>query len=317
MGANRNLNRAFNVSDKSAWIVLVAAWAVYSYFTFQTPAGQAMAKYRIDAFQISLLRWSVVIPVLFIWSAILYSYLKLKDYSQTIIKSKDGQGFRSISYGVLFMLLSSALSSYVSLAMQFMASDPIVKKSLSILNNYIVVLFSLLSFYLIWKGSRKLLELTSSTQKVKRHNAVIFFVVFLLAVPYIYFVIQNPIRSISSNPEIASTYNLPDVLIFSTIIVPYILSWALGIFSVVNMSVFKEETKGIIYRAVLGKFYKGFLTVIVLVISLQYLTQFSTFFAYAGLSTILGIIYVILLVDAIGLLYVAEGARQLTKIETV
>ncbi|HSW47813.1 MAG TPA: hypothetical protein VLG67_01920 [Candidatus Saccharimonadales bacterium] len=317
MTENNTLNPTPKYPDKSAWILLFLTWVVYAYFTFQTPAQQAMTRYKIDAFQISLLRWSVVIPVLFIWSAILYSYLKLKDYSLTIIKSKDGQGFRFISYGVLFMLISSAVSSFITLAVQFLVKDQIVTNNLRILNNYILVVFSLLSFYLIWKGSKEFLELVNAEKKAKKQNPIVLFVIALLSFPYIYFVLQNPIRSMSGLPDVPSTYNLPDILIFSTIVLPYIISWSFGIFSIVNMSVFKDETKGIIYKTVLSKFYKGFLTVIILVISLQYLTQFSTFFTQASLSTLLVIIYIILLVDAAGLVYVAQGAKQLNRIETV
>lgn len=264
-----------------------------------------------------MLRISVVVPMLFIWSAILYSFLKLHDYSQKIIKSKDGVGFRFISNGIFFILLSSIVSSYLSLYIQFVPGNQIFLRDLRILNNYIQVVFSLLSFYLIWKGSKKFVDMVNAGKKVNKQRPYVIFSLVLISLPYIYFVFQNSVRSFSSSPDVISTYNLPDILIFPTIVLPYIISWWFGIMSVVNMSAFKEETKGVIYKSVLDKFYKGFLTVILLFISLQYFTQFSAFFTNAGLSLILVIIYVILLIDAVGFIFVARGTKSLNKLEIV
>ncbi len=299
-----------------AWIGLGIIWGIYSYLTFQTPSQQATTRYNLDVVQLNLLKLTVIIPVLIIWSAILYSCLKLHSYSQIIIHSEDGRAFRLIAQGVFFMLVSSISSSYISLFIQFSQNNPGLVVNLRILNNYVVVFLALSSFYLIWKGSRKLITIANAEKKIKKQAKFIWFSVFMLSFPYVYFVLQNPVRNVSDMAGINSTYNLPDVLILATIVAPYILTWLLGIYSVVNMSIFKEETKGIIYKNVLGKFYRGFLTVIVLVISMQYLTQFSTFLSQANLSIILIIVYIILFVNALGLMMVANGARQLTKIET-
>lgn len=306
-----------NKKNNLSWAVLLIIWAAYSYFSFQTPSQQAMVKYQLDAFQIGLLRVSIILPVLLIWSALLYSCLRLTDYFQAIIKSDDGKGFRLVTAGLFSMLVSSVATSYISLFIQFSQNNHELVKSLRILSNYTGVFFALLSFFLIWRGSKKLVTMINADNKVKKQGKIIWFSVLLLAFPYIYFVLQNPIRSVSSVPGINSTYNLPDVLIFTTIVAPYILTWLLGIYSVVNMSVFKEETEGIIYKNVFDKFYKGFLTVILLAISLQYLTQFSVFLSNTALSILLSIIYLILFVNIIGLVLVAEGAKQLIKIETI
>ncbi len=303
--------------DIIAWLVLFALWGVYAYFTFIAPNREALARYHIDAFQLNFLKFTIAVPVLIIWSAMLYSCLKLYDYSQTILKSEDGQAFRLITQGIFFMLVSNVATTYISLLVQFSQNDQALVKSLRISSNYIGVFLALLSFFLLWKGSKKLISMVHAEKKVKQHGKFIWFSVLLLSLPYIYFVLQNPVRSVSNVVGVNSTYNLPDLLIFITIVAPYILTWLLGIYSIVNMSIFREETNGIIYKNVLGKFYKGFLTVIIFVISLQYLTQFSTFFANANLSIILVLVYAILVIDAVGLVLVAEGARQLTKIETI
>lgn len=317
MNKNQKLNTSKNSTEYIYWIGLLLIWGIYSYYTFQTSSQKAMIKYNLGSFQLSMLRISVVVPMLFIWSAILYSFLKLHDYSQKIIKSKDGVGFRFISNGIFFILLSSIVSSYLSLYIQFVPGNQIFLRDLRILNNYIQVVFSLLSFYLIWKGSKKFVDMVNAGKKVNKQRPYVIFSLVLISLPYIYFVFQNSVRSFSSSPDIISTYNLPDILIFPTIVLPYIISWWFGIMSVVNMSAFKEETKGVIYKSVLDKFYKGFLTVILLFISLQYFTQFSAFFTNAGLSLILVIIYVILLIDAVGFIFVARGTKSLNKLEIV
>ena len=140
--------------------------------------------------------------------------------------------------------------------------------------------------------------------------------IILLSIPYIYLVLQNPLRSQSVSPGLTSTYNLPDVLIFSTIVLPYIISWLLGLLALTNMTVFGKETKGIFYKNALKIFYNGFWIIIILAIALQYLTQFSLFFSNATLSIILFIIYLILLADIVGFISMALGANRLSKIET-
>ena len=308
---NQNLT-----SDWYAWIGLFIIWAVYSYLTFQTPSEQAIAKYQISLYQITLLKFSIIVPVSFIWAAILYSSLKLYSYSQKIITSEDGQGFRLIAHGVFFFLVASIVSSLISLIIQFYPSNLELVKNLTILNNYVMVAFSFVSFYFVWLGSKKLVNMIHAQKKVKKRSIIIWITVIILSIPYVYLVLQNPIRSISSDPNLHSTYNLPDVLIFPTIVLPYIICWLLGLLALLNMSIFGKETKGIFYKNALKKFYYGFWIIIVLAIALQYLTQFSLFFSNAALSIILFIIYIILLVDIVGFIFMATGAINLSKIET-
>ncbi|HSX09007.1 MAG TPA: hypothetical protein VLF93_02555 [Candidatus Saccharimonadales bacterium] len=309
-------NEQLLISDRYVWIGLLVIWVLYSYLTFQTPSGQAITKYQISLYQITLLKFSIIVPVSFIWAAILYCSLKLYRYSQTIITSVDGQGFRSIAHGVFFFLIASILSSFISLGAQFYPNYPELVKNVSILNNYVMVAFSFVSFYFIWLGSKKLVTMINAEKKAKKLGVAMWFTVILLSLPYIYLVLHTPLRSMSTNPNLQSTYNLPDVLIFSTIVLPYILSWLLGLLALTNMSVFGKETKGIFYKNALKKFYKGFWIIIILAISLQYLTQFSLFFSNATLSIILFIIYLILLVDIAGFIFMAIGANRLSKIET-
>ena len=314
--SKQKTNEHLLISDRYIWIGLLVIWVLYSYLTFQTPSGQAITKYQISLYQINLLKFSIIVPVSFIWSAILYSSLKLYRYSQAIITSIDGQGFRLIAHGVFFFLVVSIISSFISLGAQFYPNNPELTKNVSILNNYVMVAFSFVSFYLIWLGSKKLIAMIHAEKKAKKQSITMWVTVILLSIPYIYFVLQNPLRSQSANPTLPSTYNLPDVLIFSTIVLPYILSWLMGLLALTNMSVFGKETKGIFYKNALRKFYNGFWIIIILAISLQYLTQFSLFFSNATLSIILFIIYLILLVDIAGFIFMAIGANQLSKIET-
>src|ERR1700722_6026709 len=114
----QKINQFFEPSDRYAWIGLFIIWVIYSYLIFQTPSGMAITKYQISLYQITLLKFSIIVPVSFIWAAILYSSLKLYQYSQAIITSADGQGFRSIAHGVFFFLVASIISSFVSLGAQ-------------------------------------------------------------------------------------------------------------------------------------------------------------------------------------------------------
>ncbi|MDE2026164.1 MAG: hypothetical protein KGJ07_06725 [Patescibacteria group bacterium] len=313
---NKKASTYLWTTDKYAWIALLFLWGTYSYLTFQTPSGQAIAKYQISLYQITLLKFSIIVPVSFIWAAILYSSLKLYTYSETIISSGDGQGFRQIAHGVFFFLVASIVSSFITLGAQFYPNNLELAKYVTILNNYVMVIFSFVSFYFIWLGSKKLLQMINAEKKAKKQNIVMGIIATLLSIPYIYLVIQNPLRSISTNPQINSTYSLPDVLIFPTIVLPYVLCWFLGLLALKNMSIFGKETKGIFYKNALKKFYYGFWIIIVLAITLQYLTQFSLFFSNATLSVILFIIYLILLVDIVGFILMAIGANNLSKIET-
>src|SRR3984957_6109423 len=116
--SKQKTNEHFLISDRYIWICLLVIWILYSYLTFQTPSGMAITKYQISLYQITLLKFSIIVPVSFIWAAILYSSLKLYQYSQAIITSADGQGFRSIAHGVFFFLVASIISSFVSLGAQ-------------------------------------------------------------------------------------------------------------------------------------------------------------------------------------------------------
>lgn len=135
---------------------------------------------------------------------------------------------------------------------------------------------------------------------------------------YVWAVFHNSHRTITENPLLVRpTYFLEDWLIVLTIVIPYLITWTVGGLAILNIRSFAMDVPGKIYRRSFNNITYGLLTIILLGIGLQLLTQAATVFADSSLKVILLLVYLIILIMAAGYLYLARGARQLTDIEEI
>lgn len=305
--------------SKKIWYAYIAAVAVYMLLTFLTPTDpDTLARYEITANQARLLGLTVSIPLIIIWFAAAYGFDKFKRYSQAIQSEPDGQALGHIANGLGILALSMPVTSIVSNIFKYVThNSDSAQSATTIVSNYLDILFALSAFWLIYKGSRELINLVRRKKDQIRHNNFVFIVIGLLAFAYTYFTFQNPNRRVPSGSIEGAAYYLPDWLILFTIILPYLFVWFIGMQAAANISKYNSSVKGVLYKQVLGFLTKGVIGIIAVSILLQFLTNSASFFRTVSLTPLLGIIYLLIIAMATGYIFVAIGAKKLQKIEEV
>jgi hypothetical protein len=124
-------------------------------------------------------------------------------------------------------------------------------------------------------------------------------------------------RNNTPDPGKYSSFYLPDGMIFFSLALPYLIGWALGIKSALNIWSYMRDVKGTIYKAALRRLVVGLLLVLAFAVIIQLFVAFSTYFAKSGLAALLLIVYLLILFYSFGYLIIASGTKNLNKIEKV
>lgn len=277
------------------------------------PDPESLARYDLTVSALRMLNLAIVVPLAIIWSIIFYGYLKLRRYSQLIESSPEGGPVAWIARGVMVLVYSLPVTSIVSQLMKYIGRDDTVTAATTVVTNYVTLLFPLVAFVLIGIGARGLTDM--SKQRISRLGAHLIIILFALAgVSYSYFVLHF---AFSNHAGAEQVYAMPLWLVLTTLVVPYLYTWYVGIVAAYEMYVYNKAVKGVLYRRGWSMLSVGLGAIIVTLIVIQFLTTLTVQLNSLSLSAILLLVYGLLLLMAIGYVMVAYGAKQLQKIEEV
>jgi hypothetical protein len=304
--------------DWPYYILVAAAWLVYAFLTFTAPITETSKKLGLTQPVFDLLRITIALPLLLIWLAAVYGALHLKRYAQSIKEGLDGQSLHKISTGLFILAFSMILSSLLGNVRSINIYNSSVVSTITIISNYLNAFAPLLAYFLIFSGSAKLLQNTNIKAVDLGHKIMALLPLALFAAVYIWLTFTNPNRQVPATNDSAAAYYLSDPLIVVTIMVPVILAWVLGVLSVVNIYSYMKNVPGLIYKQSLKYLAFG----IVGVVSASILTQALSALGSArlmgiSLGWLLGLVYVLLTVIALGYVLIAIGSKKLSKIESV
>lgn len=292
------------------WLISLAVSQSQSYSSLIT-------QYDISEVSARALLFVISLPVLIVYFAIAFAFIRFYTYAVRIKKSDEGPGYNSLAMALLVSLVSLFLSSLLSnLRIQMFGTEDRQTHIVDYVSLYSQIGLALATFYLLHQGSKQLLQSLGSKARtgLGLRSAIGF---SLLSATFVYAVFQNPIRTASGDPSVRATYGVNDVLILITVILPYLISWLLGISAYFNLRSYAKKVSGIIYKQIIGTFAAGMGIIIFLTIGLQFLTQISESFRNSGLSVILSIVSFILIAIVVGYLKVAQAAKKLDAIETL
>lgn len=277
-----------------------------------------LAHYHVTDVQLHLLTLTLAIPVIAIWFAAAYGLVNIARYAVKIRKSPEGKGFVFLARGVTLLGLSLPIDSVISNLLSYGVSKGAISRATeTIIDTHLSVLFPLVSFILIFIGSRHLMLTVKKAQVNRSHLVWTGIVLLVISVLYIVATLTNPSRMIATPPALAATYYMPDWLIITTIVLPYIIVWACGFYATLFLRSYQRHVGGKIYKKALGKLNIGFFVVILIYILLQFLTAAITSLYGWVLSAVLLLLFVLLIVIAVGFALIASGARGLAKLEEV
>lgn len=304
---------------RAIYVIIFALWLVYLFLSLTMPTTQEAKDLapQLSELELDLIRLTVALPYLLIWLAAAYSFKRVRRYSKIIEESKEAQGFSHIATGLLILLVALLLSTAASTIDSFVNQSSGLHEALTITTNYFYIFPYLIAFWFFLVGGHSL------SKRVKRQLPVgrlIIYGLFLAIFTYFWLdlIFTNQSRKLAVPPNETATYYLRDSLIVLTIVIPSVIAWTLAILSVINLKSYILKVKGIIYRQFLSAFVLGVWGVVLSSIFLQGLLSLgSERLLDLGLGKILGVIYFFFILQIFGFLFIARGAKRLTKIERV
>lgn len=298
------------------FLIFIALTVIYVSFNLFIPEdANSLTQFDLTAAQAKILKLLVLLPYVAIWFTAFWGFTRLKKYTQLIGRSKHGKGLSKIADGLLVLAVGfpiSALGS--SISSYFRRYQPHLAAESTIISNYIDAAVGLVALTLIYKGAQFLVTLV----KVKRsvfYEYLYLLVFVLISVTFIYLTLTNPARQFPTAEAGRAAYYLPDLLLVTTIIIPYLYTWYAGLNSAYAVQLYRQNVKGQIYKSALGYLASGLLFVILSRIALRYTASLTTLTNSSSLQFLLVGIYLLMVITGTGFVLIAVGTRQLKKIE--
>jgi hypothetical protein len=271
--------------------------------------------YHLRIVSLRFLELTYVLPQIAIWSAAYFGFYLISKYAATIARDKDGKAMNKIAIGIGIYAFASPLNNILSTLLSHVTLTHIhFQPTATIINNYDSVLISLIAFLFIGAGARGLADTVKSylSYRTLQGLALVMTAIGSVFCYLIFNPLPGPLRlGLADKPH----YYLPSWLLIFTIVVPYIFIWVLGALAALDMRGYYLKVKGVIYKSSIKFLALGFAFIIFSLIVLQYFTTVSSKLASLRLLPLLLIIYPLIIIESIGYILVAIGAKKLKKIE--
>jgi hypothetical protein len=280
------------------------------------PDHATLVKYHLSNTGLRWLELTVILPSIFTWFMAFFAYERLHRYSHLIRDTKDGRHIGTITNGFGVIAFIQPLAAIISTILTILGhhNSGFISTQV-ILRNYILLLVPLIAFIIIQKGTRGLTEyIKSRPSRLASQFLIVLFI--LIGVAYTYLVTKN-----TAGPQVGTdatkAYYLPDILILQTLVVPYLYMWFIGMLAVTELLLYNKKIRGIIYKRSWAYITRGFICVIAASIIIQYVTSLSGRLNRLHLNGLLAVVYALLILQAVGYVVIALGAKKLQKIEEV
>ncbi|HEY4496708.1 MAG TPA: hypothetical protein VI432_00985 [Candidatus Paceibacterota bacterium] len=291
----------------------ILLWLSYMVLTFNAPRSESRLIANLTDLQIFYLQISVVLPILLIWVFGFLAVFALDTYIRKIKGSEDASALKFIYWGVAILVFNLVFNSFLSSIASYYRDNESLMINFARIRNYISVFIPIISFYFISLGSKKLLDLIKYAKDLWTQSAS-YIIASLSGILFAYLTFSyNLNRNMPSESDVQS-YWLSDPMIALTIILPYAIGWFFAIKAIIDFYLYSKNIQGIIFKEAFSQFAKGFLTVTSLTIALQILSAAQAF-AEANLPGILILLYIIIIILAVGYFYIMSGSRKLLTIE--
>jgi hypothetical protein len=289
---------------------------VYLTLVLLLPASTlSLKEYGWSAAEYHVIFMLIAIPMIATWFAAFYGYHWIRLYARSLHKTESGNSYRQLANGVGWLALSIPVPSIISLILNSIGNNhPGFQPASIIITNYIALLLPLIAFGIIGNAARQLTNAADIKISLAGARSVIFMFV-TLGVMFCYLVFQH--FDFSSPGSTDNPYYLPVWLMLTTLIVPYLYAWFVGLLAAYEISVLATKTRGVLFSQALRLFVFGLVTVIGSSIVLQYIGSAAPRTGHLQLNSRLLLTYVVRIAAGIGFLLIAAGARKLRKIEEV
>lgn len=284
--------------------------------TFVLPvSNNATATYQLTDLQYRYLLLLVKVPLIAAWSIAFYGYRRLYNYAQRIADAPEGEDFAAMARGTGWMAWGFAIPPVISSFLGIFAdSHPAVRTFSTSFNSYLYLIVTVIALSFIAAGIRKLARRSKVSLEMKHTR----FLVFALVGMSVLFC--SLIAGRLHGNSLSDSYNafyVPNIMVWTTIAVPYLYAWGLGIVAAVELILVARRTSGIIYKQALQYLATGLITLILTMSALQYFRAIIPRNGHVTINGALIMIFAIYAVNALGGVLLAIGAKRLKRIEEI
>jgi hypothetical protein len=294
----------------------IALTVLYILLIFVLPANHAtMHHYHLSIVEYKVATAALATPAIAVWFAAFWGYAKLREYSQSIAKSKEGPYFDRLGIGCAWLAWSLPVTTISSLLLSGIANRwSGFHPTAIIATNYLALIVPFFAFIIIASAARSMIgKFRIDLGLMSARLAMTLFLAGGIAYCFLIFHRLDSTNLSSTN----NSYFLPAWLLIVSVIVPYLYAWFIGLLAAYEISRFSLNIGGLLYRKALIYMVTGLVAVILASIALQYIDSAiprtgELVFNYKLLLTLVAKI-----ISGIGFFILALGASRLKKIEEV
>lgn len=261
--------------------------------------------------KILILSATVAIPEIGIWLIAFRGALRFRTYTDYIKSDADDRGLRLVAIALLLLAVYTVAITAVY-PIEYLFEHTVFLRAGVILGNHLPILIVLAASYLFLRGSRQLSKMVpfnmTGHQKIFLIGATVLFSVFYA----IHFYITAP--QLNKNSQMPH-FILPAGALLVTYVLPYLVSWVMGLYACLLLANYSLHTKGSIYKARLRYLAQGIVLVFVCIFLAQLLIVSNVTLDTVNWGMVL--IYGLILLAAAGFLLIYKGSKNLQLLEEI
>lgn len=295
-----------------AFLLIIVAY--FCVVLLPDPASTTLQKFHLTSSEARLLNLSILIPMSLIWFAAFYGSWTLKKYSHKIEDTPDGRGLRKLAKGLMVLAFSLPIMAGIGATVgHLIAVYPEHGSTFRVVRHIISISLTFVAFLWISAGAEELSRrIRKRTNLLNNHKLL---APFLIITSTLFGWLIVAIATRYHDPS--SIYSMPQWFVVMGVIIPYLYIWYRGLTAVYYLNFYGTHVKGHVYRRAFGYLAKGFASVIIVAIVIQFITATSPQLQRLNFTPILIVVYSLIALYAVGYGMIAAGARKLKKIEEV
>lgn len=320
LGPRREKQPADTASERAntnlrllAYVFVALTLSYASMAMFLPPDPDTLTRYDLTLAQVRLLNLTVVLPLIAIWLMALYGYVRFKSYALLVKDSPEGGPLSRLADGLGILAFSLPITAVLGSVFNYLAVQNPDLLSLSVfVRNYSRLFFSVGAFLVIAWGAGSLLR-TLKPERPKNPYTSNYSVlaIILLSSLFTWLIIARPLPA----DVAAGTYHSPNWVIILTLAVPYLFAWYLGAAACYRLYTYKNRVNGTLYKQVFGNLAVGIGIVVATSVIIQFILTISARLSRLDVTPVLLIVYLLLVLYAVGFGLVARSAKKFKKIE--
>jgi hypothetical protein len=227
--------------------------------TLMAPIDQAEHRYHIGKLSLYFLELTIVIPLVLVWLSAAYGSLRLKADATRIMSSSDGKALALIAQGLLVLVSGLVVTTILQSVTPLLRGTGLIP-AWTVIGNILEALWPLAAFWLIYQGSQGLMRMVKTPSRWRRGWLMIALAPIVAA--YAWMLLHHPYRAGSPDPGTIAAYYMPDIGLIVFLVLPYALTWYLGLVAALQVRHYRRHAPGVIYRRSLVGLVWGMVAVI-------------------------------------------------------